>query len=195
MIARTGANKRWALWLPLLMLGVWLALFGDKSPAGGAAASLPVKAQAVPSTASAQPIAAAAHGLVERPRAPSEESSFALTPRDQLFAKADDIPGTAKLPIRDLFSTRSWNPPPAPLPQAQPAPLPAAPPAPYSFLGKKLEGDAWEVFLAKGEQTFVARMNQVIENDWRVDKIAPPTLTLIYLPLGLPQILSIGDSR
>lgn len=190
MSTHAGPNRRWVLWLPLLLVGGWLALFGDKSPAGDAAASLPAKPQAAP--VAAQTMAGA---QVERSKAAPVEPAFALVPRDQLFARADDTPNAEKKATRDLFSTRSWNPPPPPPPPEQPAPPPVAPPLPYTFLGKKLEGDAWEVFLAKGEQTFVARASQVIENDWRVDKIAPPTLTLTYLPLGLPQTLSIGDPR
>ncbi|ROZ79741.1 hypothetical protein [Ramlibacter sp. WS9] len=185
-----GTHKRWFLWLPLLLVGGWLALFGDKSPAGDAAVSLPAKPQTAPM--SAQPIAGAP---VERPRAAPLEPTFALVPRDQLFAKAGDTASAEKKAARDLFSTRSWNPPPPPPPPEQPAPPPVAPPLPYAFLGKKLEGDTWEVFLSKSEQTFVAREGQVLENAWRVDKIAPPTLTLTYLPLGLPQTLSIGDPR
>jgi hypothetical protein len=189
MNTNPGASKRWALWLPMLAVGGWLALFGDKSPAGGAAVSLPAKPQTAPSMP--QPAAA---DQVERPKASHMEPGFALVPRDQLFAKISDAADAAKPAARDLFDTRSWNPP-SPAPPEQPAPPAIAPPLPYTFLGKKLEGDAWEIFLARGEQTFIVRASQVLENDWRVDKIAPPTLTLIYLPLGLPQTLSIGDSR
>jgi hypothetical protein len=190
MNTKPGASKRWALWLPLLAAGVWLALFGDKSPAGDAAVSLPVKPLAKPSMP--QPTAT---GQVERARASHSESAFALVPRAQLFGKIDGAAGAGKPTARDLFSTRNWNPPPPLAPPEQPGPLPVAPTLPYTFLGKKLEGGTWEVFLAKGEQTFVARTNQVLENDWRVDRISPPSLTLTYLPLGLPQTLSIGDSR
>ena len=190
MSTQAATHKRWFLWLPLLLVGGWLALFGDKSPNSDAAGSLPARPQAAP--ASAQPMAGAP---VERPKTSIVEPAFALVPRDQLFAKADDTASAEKKATRDLFSTRNWNPPPPPPPPEQPAPPPAAPPLPYAFLGKKLEGDTWEVFLSKAEQTFVARAGQVLENDWRVDKIAPPTLTLTYLPLGLPQTLSIGDPR
>ena len=188
MSSKTTVNKRWGLWLVLLAVGAWLALFGDKSPAGGAALSLPAKPQ--PAPAPARPVQPA-----ERPRDAGDEAGLALVPREQLFAKADDNAAAGKPAARDLFSIRSWNPPPPPPPPPAPAPPPVAPPLPYTFLGKKLEGDVWEVFLAKGEQTFIARASQVLENDWRVDSIAPPTLTVTYLPLGLPQTLSIGDPR
>jgi hypothetical protein len=114
---------------------------------------------------------------------------------DPLAAKPADTASADKPAARDLFGAHSWNPPAPPPPPPLPTPPPTAPPVPYTFLGKKQEGDAWEVFLAKGEQTFVARMGSVMEGEWRIDGIAPPTLTLTYLPLGLPQTLSIGDAR
>jgi hypothetical protein len=188
MSGAAARNKRWFLWLPLLLAGGWLALFGDKSPAGDAAASLPARRPAAPAI---QPTAGAP---VDRPKTSPLETPYAVVPRDRLFAIDATVSGE-KPAARDLFSTRRWNPPPPPPPPEQPAPPPVAPPLPYAFLGKKLEGDTWEVFLSRAEQTFIARTGQILENDWRVDKIAPPTLALTYLPLGLPQTLSIGDPR
>ncbi|MES3001257.1 MAG: hypothetical protein V4787_11255 [Pseudomonadota bacterium] len=114
---------------------------------------------------------------------------------DVVFTKPGEAASADKPAPRDLFGMHSWNPPPPPPLPPQPAPPPTAPPVPYTFLGKKQEGDAWEVFLAKGEQTFVVRAGGVIESDWRIDGIDPPTLALTYLPLGLPQTISIGDAR
>jgi hypothetical protein len=185
-----GAGKRWWLWLPLLGAGAWLALFGDKSPASDAALSLPAAAPAI--AQASRSTAPDSDGAP--PAVASLDSPLALVPRDQLFAAADAAQGADKNAARDLFSTRSWTPPPPPV-KVEPPPPPVAPPLPYTFLGKKLEGEAWEVYLARGEQTFIARAGQVLEADWRVDKIAPPTLTVTYLPLGLPQTLSIGDTR
>jgi hypothetical protein len=76
-----------------------------------------------------------------------------------------------------------------------PAPAPAAPVLPFTYIGKKLEAGVWEVFLARGEQSFVVREGAVIENTYRIDKIAPPNLSLTYLPLGHTQNLSIGASE
>ena len=70
-----------------------------------------------------------------------------------------------------------------------------APPLPYAFIGKKHEADSWEVYLTRGEMTFVAREGEVLEGAYRVDKIQPPTLTVTYLPLGEVQTLAIGDMR
>jgi hypothetical protein len=66
---------------------------------------------------------------------------------------------------------------------------------PFSFLGKKLESDVWEVYLGQGDQTHVVREGQVLHGVYRVDKIEPPTLALTYMPLGEAQTLPIGDNR
>jgi hypothetical protein len=171
------SNRRWWILLPLLAACVWLALFADKSPAVGAAVGVP--AAAVPAARPPETI-------------PATYALLALVPREQLFAP----PGATnqgKGTTRDLFSARNWTPPPAP--PAVSAAAPVAPPVPYAFLGKKLEAEFWEVYLSRGEQTFVARTGQVLEGEWRVDQIAPPKLALTYLPLAQTQTFSIGEAR
>lgn len=182
----TPTSKRWWLWLPLLAAGAWLALFGDKSPAGDAAASAPVVA-----VSAALPMATA--GPATRPAVGPSHAALALVPRDQLFA-THHLPAAEKATPRDLFSARNWNPPPAPPPPVVVA-APVAPPVPYAFLGKKLEAEIWEVYLARGEQTFLVRTGQVLEGQWRVDRISPPSLELTYLPLGQALTLPIGETR
>ena len=117
----------------------------------------------------------------------------ALVARAELFPS----PKNKNIAVRDLFANRSWTPPPPPVKLAPPSPPPApvAPPLAFTFIGKKLEAGAWEVFLARGEQSFVVREGSVIDSTYRIDKISPPNLSLTYLPLGQTQSLSIGESR
>ncbi len=68
------------------------------------------------------------------------------------------------------------------------------PPLPFTYLGKKFEDGAWEVYLARGERTIIARPQTVIEGGYRVDAIAPPNLSLTYLPLNKAQRLHIGGA-
>ncbi|UUZ55500.1 hypothetical protein LP419_07470 [Massilia sp. H-1] len=96
----------------------------------------------------------------------------------------------------DLFSRRDWNLPPPPV-AAQavappPPPPPMAPPLPFTFLGKAVADGSWEVYLARGDKTFIVRDKTVIEGMYRVDAITPPNLTLTYLPLNQVQQLNIG---
>lgn len=91
-----------------------------------------------------------------------------------------------------LFDSQTWNPPPPPPPKPTPPPPPVAPPLPYIVLGKKSEDQKWEVYLARGDQVFIAREKESLENQYRVDSIKPPTMVLTYLPLNQVQTLSIG---
>lgn len=178
------ANRRWWLWLPLLAVAGWLALFGDTSPASDAAAvSLPTRTAPAQANASLPSLAQAA---------PAENTLVALLPRAQLIPAP--AAGAASAASRDLFSTRNWTPPPAPAASSAP-PAPVAPPLPYVFVGKKQEADTWEVYLTRGELTFVARQGETLEGTYRVDAIQPPTLSLTYLPIGQVQTIAIGESR
>jgi hypothetical protein len=68
-----------------------------------------------------------------------------------------------------------------------------APPLPFVYVGKKQEGSSWEVYLVRGEQTFIAREGQAIDGQYMVERIAPPVLTLTYVPLRQAQSLPIGE--
>jgi len=94
-----------------------------------------------------------------------------------------------------LFARQDWTPPPPPPPKAlppPPPPPPTAPPLPFTVIGKSLEDGKWEVYLANGERTHAAAVGAVLDGTWRIDRIAPPLMTLTYLPLNQVQQLNIG---
>jgi len=64
---------------------------------------------------------------------------------------------------------------------------------PFLYVGKKQDGQGWEVYLVRGDQTFIAREGQTIEGQYKVERIAPPVLTLTYLPLRQAQSVAIGE--
>jgi hypothetical protein len=163
-------NKRWWLWLPLLGAAAWLALFSDKTP-----------------PASEAVVRVAAHAPASMPSPGSEAAPGPnLIPRDQL------VPATSTKSTRDLFAARSWTPPP---PASVVAETVTAPTLPFTFLGKKFEGDSWEIYLARGDQTLIVKAGAVIDGTYRVDSADPPTLVMTYLPLKQFQTLAIGDPQ
>jgi hypothetical protein len=105
--------------------------------------------------------------------------------RQQLISRLTKQPA-------ELFDPRSWAPPPKPVPQVilQPPP-PTAPPMPFAYLGKQKEGGEWVVFLKRGNATFIVKPLDIVETAYRVEAIAPPSMTLIYLPLNQRQTLLI----
>lgn len=115
-----------------------------------------------------------------------------LVPRSELIGEA----GEAAFEGNDLFAGQNLNPPPPPPSEPSgpppPPPEPTAPPVPFTVIGKALADGAYEVYLAQGERTYVVRTNTVIDGMYRVDAIAPPTMTLTYLPLKQVQQLNIG---
>ena len=184
------STRRWWLWLPLLGIAAWLTLSSDRPAAGNAAAlSVPV-----PRPATASPAEPAA-----RRGAPLAKAGSAAEPIEALVNRSELVPlarsaTTSDLgAAQDLFSPRSWTPPPAAKPVVIATPV--APPLPFVYLGKKIEGNVWEVYLSRAEQTFIARVGQTLDGSYRVDSIAPPSLVLTYLPLDQSQTLPIGDSR
>ncbi|MEO7465224.1 MAG: secretion system X translation initiation factor [Nitrosospira sp.] len=88
----------------------------------------------------------------------------------------------------DLFSPKSWIPPP-PLMKAQP---PSPPPLMFKYLGKVTEGDETRVFLALAEHNYVVKPGETINNQYRVDTVTDHTITFTYIPLNAKQMLSTG---
>ncbi|MGW8391253.1 hypothetical protein [Pseudoduganella sp. HUAS MS19] len=163
-----------------------LVLFGDKTADDTVAQAVerkPARAQAA-SAPPAEKVTAAA---------PGEAAILRLVPREELIGAV----GEGSFKSKDgVFGGQNWNPPP-PQPTAAelkppPPPPPTAPPLPFQYLGKAAAEGAWEVYLGRGEQTFVVKKGMQIDGMYRVDAIAPPTLTITYLPMNQVQQLNIG---
>ncbi|ATQ78487.1 hypothetical protein CR152_31220 [Massilia violaceinigra] len=165
-----------------VLLAAGLLVFGDNSPDSGVTEAVERSAPkaSVVSTRSAANAASAA---------PAEPAILRLVARDTLIGDDDDAFGAST-----VFGSQNLNPPPPPPPvdNTPPPPPPSAPPLPFVYIGKAVGEGAWEVFLARGDKTYIVRNKMVIDGIYRVDVIAPPTLTLTYLPLNQVQQLNIG---
>lgn len=180
-----------------------LAIFGDRSSDSevaeaverAPAARTPAPATMPVSAAVASPrMASLAAGADSAGKAGSGSAPriLALVPREALIGDGDEQFRQGDNPV---FGHQDWTPPPPPPPPPAPAPPPpppSAPPLPFTFIGKSVADGAWEVFLARGDRTYVVRDKTVIDGTYRVDTIAPPVLTLTYLPLNQVQQLNIG---
>ena len=174
-----------------------LAIFGDKSPGGEIAEAVEraPAARPVPSVSAAAANAAAVAAAVESAPAAGAANGaggtiiLALVPRDTLIGDGD---AQFRQDGKGVFGRQDWTPPPPPPQPAPPPPPPSAPPLPFTFIGKSLDEGAWEIYLARGDRTYVVRDKAVIDGTYRVDAIAPPILTLTYLPLNQVQQLNIG---
>lgn len=161
-----------------------LVLFGDRTPGGeivepAARRGAPAPSPSARTQAGARPEVAIAR----------------LVPRAQLVGESGDATFGAG---EGVFLGQHWNPPAPPPTAAERAaanaapPAPVAPPLPFNYFGKAVQDGAWEVYLARGDKTYIARSQSVIEGAWRIDRIAPPLLTVTYLPLNQVQQINIG---
>jgi hypothetical protein len=178
-----------------------LVIFGDKSPdtevaeavqraprAASAPAAAPATAPAAAPAAAVSAAPARAPSASEGAR-PGAGTILALVPRDILIG---DSEAQFQQGGNAVFGRQDWTPPPPPPQPAPPPPPPSAPPLPFTFIGKSVADGAWEIYLARGDRTYVVRDKTVIDGTYRVDAIAPPVLTLTYLPLNTVQQLNIG---
>ena len=174
--------RRLLILLVILALAAGLVFF---SPAPG----MPSSAHVVEATTPSRTPERSAPAFDATGRQDAVGSSTLLALRDR---SADAAPASA------AFVTHDWTPPPPPPPPPQPAPPPPppqAPPLPFTFIGKQQEAGEWVVFLANQDRTYAIKADTLIESNYRVEKIAPPTLTLTYLPLKQPQTLAIGPAE
>lgn len=180
-------NKRLAILLALASAVGALVLLD-----GGADGDV---VEAVERSAPAVSPPAAAAPQVSKPGA-AEPAIARLIPRAELVGEDGDAIGGAD----PVFGAQNWNPPPPPPSAAAEAaaaaaaapPPPSAPPLPFTYIGKANEAGVWEVYLARLDKTYIVKQKSVIDGAYRVDAIAPPTLTLTYLPLNQVQTLNIG---
>ncbi|MBC7780883.1 MAG: hypothetical protein H7125_12355 [Proteobacteria bacterium] len=63
---------------------------------------------------------------------------------------------------------------------------------PYTYFGQSIQDGQTVVFVTRQERTFVLRVGEVLENQYRVEEIRPPDVVLTYLPLNERQVMKIG---
>jgi len=174
-------KPRHAILTVALLAAAALVVFGDNEPDVAIVESVertPPSAAAAPALAKAVPAAPDGGQTVMR-----------LIPRDELLGGTGADDGGA-------FHTQSWNPPPPEQPSTPlPPPKPTAPSIPFAFIGKTLGEGKWDVHLSQGDRIHSVHAGDVIDGVWRVDAVAPPMMTITYLPLNQTQTMNIGASQ
>ncbi|MFC3110106.1 hypothetical protein ACFQAT_24705 [Undibacterium arcticum] len=189
-------TRRHLLLAAAVLIAAWLAFFGDKTPAGDIAEPVTRRAAAAAAAAAATAAHAVAGtdiGSSNNPRPGATGAApviLALQARDSLIGGARHVDQA-----HALFGDQSWMPPPQRQSQLLKPLAPSAPALPFSYLGKKIEDGKWEVYIARGEQTFIVSAGSVVDGSYRVDAITPPTLFLTFLPLNQVQMLTIGEAN
>ena len=100
-----------------------------------------------------------------------------------------------ELPHGDPFVAKLPPPPPPPKYVAPspppPPPAPVAPALPYTYMGRFVENGVTTLFLVRQNQSYSVKQNDVLDNNYRVDRIDDGQVQFIYLPLNIPQTLNI----
>ncbi|WP_312515751.1 hypothetical protein [Massilia sp.] len=176
-----------------LVLAAGLVVFGDSTPEDAVAEPVERAAQAPAAAPADRPISAPASAPASSGAAGAlgEIAVQRLLPRETLIGAGEDRFGAGE---NALFARQDWTPPPPPPSNEPPPPPPppSAPPLPYTFIGKSLQDGQWEVYLERGDRTYLVRDKTTIDGTYRVDAIRPPVLTLTYLPLEQVQQINIG---
>lgn len=94
--------------------------------------------------------------------------------------------------VANAFNSTSWHitrpaPPPPPPP---PPPAPTAPPLPFTYMGRYEDPPKLLVILASGNKVYTVSEGEVIDGNYRVDRITDSAVELVYLPLNINQSLS-----
>lgn len=166
-----------------LVLAAGLVVFGDKAPE----TELAEPVERAPATKAAEPVRSTAQSAGKT----GDDVAIArLIPRETLIGASGDRFGEGE---NSLFTRHDWTPPPPPSNEPPPPPPPpSAPPLPFTYIGKSLQDGVWQIYLARGERTYLVNDGDTIDGTYRVDAIRPPVLTLTYLPLEQRQQLNIG---
>ena len=76
-----------------------------------------------------------------------------------------------------------------------PAPAPVAPPMPFTYMGRLHSGPDTNVFLTQGDRSLIVHEGDIIDANYRVERVSDNEITLVYLPLGERQKIVIGESQ
>lgn len=94
-----------------------------------------------------------------------------------------------------LFGSKSWYAPPILIPVSTlPPPPPSAPPLAFTFLGRMVDRGEVTIFLSKGGRQYTVKVNDVLDDTYRVDRITATDTVLTYLPLNTQQTLVFNST-
>jgi hypothetical protein len=127
-------------------------------------------------------------------RAASPSSTKTMTAPVRPLQSRQDLysPDTVSKSSSTLFTARSWAEPVAPVVNKGPV-VEEVPAFPYAVVGRKKQGQTYEVFLTREDQNFVAREGQSLESDYQVTRIGPTSMTVVYTRLNHAHEIPLGD--
>ena len=108
-----------------------------------------------------------------------------------------------KIRTSSMFQSKSWYVSPPSMKtgflsmksaSVLPPPPPSAPQMPFTFIGRMIDGHEVTLYLSKNNQQYSAKLNDVLDGNYRVDKITYKSAVLTYLPLNIQQELLFNST-
>ena len=83
----------------------------------------------------------------------------------------------------------------APPPPPAAPPQPQAPAFPYQLIGRLDDGPQTQALLAGAQRTLAAKAGDLLDGQWRVDRVEADAVHLTWLPGKLPQTIGYLPRR
>jgi hypothetical protein len=145
-------------------------------------------------------------GIAEKNHSPGSDSARQARPvvRFDLSMIRRTVPD--KIRNSGLFQAKSWYVPPPSPPASRshshsasrspplPPPQPSAPHLPYTFIGRMIDGNIVTLYLSRNNQQYSVKLNDVLDGEYKVDKITDKSALLTYLPLNIQQELVFNST-
>jgi hypothetical protein len=128
-------------------------------------------------------------------RAPGSTGSNAQNSEMHFDLSAIKRPIPKRIRSTQMFDSKSWYTPPVqPVPSYVPPPQPITPALPFTFIGRMLDGNVVTLFLSKNDRQYTVKENDVLDDNYRVDKISEGDAVLTYLPTNTQQTLPFNST-
>lgn len=137
------------------------------------------------------------HARSSQPNAGQQEKGLSDIGFD-LSAIKRPVPNNVR--SSDLFQSRSWYvPSPTSYTPVTPStdsspPQPAAPSLPFTFIGRVIDRNEVTLFLYKNGRQYSVKVNDLLEETYRVDRITDGSALLTYLPTNVQQELVFNST-
>lgn len=95
---------------------------------------------------------------------------------------------------QDIFEVPAQQSVAPVIPQSYTPPV-VIPPLPFTYLGRVVENGRERIFLASAQKNYLAQRGDVLESNYRIDRIDAHHILFTYLPLKIGQTLEIGATQ
>lgn len=176
---KLNPRQRWLILGSLLAAtigaGLWL---DDEAPEAATSARERRAPKPVPEASTATPLVGLA--LAQPDAAEKMDENESDEDIDKIKDEAESL--------IDPFRPATWYVAPPPPPPEKPR----APRLPFKYLGRLVEDGSVRVFLSDQDRHLIVKSGEVVNGNYKVEKIGDGQIVFVYLPLKERQVLPTG---